>query len=315
MMTPDLGKLERVELREAWTSESGDFTPWLADHLDALAEELGLSLELVGTEVSVGPFSADILCRRMGTDHLVLIENQLEWTDHRHLGQILTYTAGLEALTVIWVAAGFVEQHRGALDWLNSNTPEDVGFYGVEVQLWRIGDSTPAPRFNVASRPNIEFKEARDKAPRGNVWNLSRFLKDLAQKCPDGVSAAQSIHDWAQQTDRELSWGSGNVTGAFVPTFEGRGDREYFPLIVYSNGKVGVEFVNIKVKPVFEDEAMREQLRARLNAIDGVDIPEEKIVGEPYIQLPLLADEARLRQFFAVWDWFADEVWSPDGEE
>lgn len=315
MTTPDLGKLERVELREAWTSESADFTPWLADHLDLLGEQLGLSLELVGREVSVGQFSADILCRLTGTDHLVLVENQLEWTDHRHLGQIITYTAGLEALTVIWVAAGFVEQHRGALDWLNGNTPEDVGFYGVEVQLWRIGDSAPAPRFNVVSRPNIGFKEVRQDRPRGRMWDLPRFLDDLREKCPEGIPGAEALHDWAQQAGREVSWGSGKETGAFVPTFEGQGDWEYFPLIVYSNGKVGVEFVNIKVKPVFESDEKRRELRARLNAIEGVSIPEAKIVGEPYIPLPLLADETRRQQFFDVWEWFATEIRSADGQE
>jgi hypothetical protein len=156
MTTKNLGRLERVEPRDIWLSEASHFTPWLAqkENLDILGETLGIDLELEAQERSVGPFRADILCKDIGTDGWVLIENQLERTDHNHLGQLLTYASGLEAVTIVWIAASFAEEHRSTLDWLNRITDEDFSFFGLEVELWRIGDSLAAPKFNIVSQPN-----------------------------------------------------------------------------------------------------------------------------------------------------------------
>jgi len=156
MMNKSLGRLERVELRDIWLSEASDFTPWLArkENLDILGETLGIDLELEAQERAVGPFRADILCKDIETDRWVLIENQLERTDHIHLGQLLTYASGLEAVTIVWIAARFTEEHRSTLDWLNRITDESFRFFGLEVELWRIGDSPAAPKFNIVSKPN-----------------------------------------------------------------------------------------------------------------------------------------------------------------
>ena len=156
MSKPPLGRLERVNLRKAWEAEDRHFTPWLArpENLAVLAETLGLDLETKAQEEQVGPFRADILCKEIGSDAWVLIENQLERTDHTHLGQLMTYAAGLDAVTVIWIAASFTDEHRAALDWLNSITDERFRFFGLEVELWRIGESPPAPKFNIVSKPN-----------------------------------------------------------------------------------------------------------------------------------------------------------------
>ena len=151
-----LGRLKSVDLREVWTSESGDFTPWLAhpENLAVLGETLELELELEAQEKAVGPFRADILCRDTGSSAWVLIENQLERTDHGHLGQLLTYASGLEAATIVWIAGRFNDEHRATLDWLNTITEERFRFFGLEVELWRIGDSLAAPKFNLVSKPN-----------------------------------------------------------------------------------------------------------------------------------------------------------------
>ncbi len=152
----EVGRLERVDLRSLWGSESGDFTPWLAEpaHLALLGEALGTVLELEAQEQEVGPFRADLLCKDAATDQWVLVENQLERTDHAHLGQLLTYAAGLQAVTIVWVAAKFTEEHRAALDWLNEITDERFAFFGIEIELWRIGSSPVAPKFNLVSKPN-----------------------------------------------------------------------------------------------------------------------------------------------------------------
>lgn len=157
MNRTSLSLLEKVDLRDVWVSEAQDFTPWLAEekNLNLLAGTLNLDLILEASERSVGPFRADILCKEMNTDHWVLIENQLETSDHVHLGQILTYAAGLDARTVIWIAKKFTEEHRAALDRLNSmSSSNGIHFFAVEIELWKIGNSQPAPKFNVVVQPN-----------------------------------------------------------------------------------------------------------------------------------------------------------------
>lgn len=155
-----LGRLEQVSLREVWLSESSHFTPWLAkdENLSLLADTLGLDLECQGQEQGVGPYRADIVCKDTTDGTLVLIENQLEKTDHTHLGQLMTYAAGLDAVTIVWVAERFTEEHRAALDWLNEITNEKVSFFGLEIELWRIGGSPVAPKFNVVCKPNDWIK-------------------------------------------------------------------------------------------------------------------------------------------------------------
>lgn len=173
----NLGRLERVNLRSVWSNEAYDFTPWLASEssLAVLGGVLGLELELEGTEQGVGPYAADIVCKDTVSDRYVLIENQLEKTDHNHLGQLLTYAAGLNALSVVWVASRFVDEHRAALDWLNEVTAEDVHFFGLEIELWRIGDSPVAPKFNVVSKPNDWTKKvAAVTRGESNVSDLKR---------------------------------------------------------------------------------------------------------------------------------------------
>src|SRR5688500_12780725 len=179
MTTKNLGRLQKVALREAWSSESGDFTPWLAqaDNLILLAESIGIELELDTREKDVGPFRADILCRDTA-DNWVLIENQLERTDHTHLGQLLTYPAGLDAVTIVWIAERFTEEHRAALDWLNEKTEEGINIFGLEVELWRIGSSPTAPKFNVVCKPNEWTRSVRDTAA-GNLSQDKQIQLDF----------------------------------------------------------------------------------------------------------------------------------------
>ena len=144
-------------MREVWPHEANDFTPWLAlpENLALLAKTLNLGeLGEVRTEVPVVNFYIDILAKDERGD-AVLIENQFGPTDHKHLGQIMTYLAGQDGhMTVAWIAETFGEAHRAAIDWLNANTIDGFNFFAVEVETWRIGASAPAPRFNVVGKPN-----------------------------------------------------------------------------------------------------------------------------------------------------------------
>lgn len=177
-MKPNIAKLQRINLREAWKHEATEFTPWLAqpENLNLLAESLGLSeLELVGTEYPVGEFKLDILCS--DDDGEVIIENQLEKTNHMHLGQIITYAAGVGAKKVIWVAESFRPEHVAALDFLNHNTTGDLNFFAIEMELWRIADSPLAPSFNVVVKPNDWSKSSRESARMATIATPTKQMQ------------------------------------------------------------------------------------------------------------------------------------------
>ncbi len=165
-----LGVLTKVDIRKFWEDEARNFTPWLArkENIDLLGETIGVELEVEAQERKVGPFRADILCKDIETNKWVVIENQLEPTNHKHLGQLLTYAAGLNAVTVVWIAERFTEEHRAALDWLNEITDEEFSFFGLEIELWRIGNSPMAPKFNVVSHPN-NWQKTVSRISRGEL--------------------------------------------------------------------------------------------------------------------------------------------------
>jgi hypothetical protein len=172
-----MGELERVDLRELWSDEASYFTPWLANenNISKLGEAINIELEVQGQEEAVGPFRADILCKDTISNKYVLVENQLEKTDHIHLGQIITYAAGLDAVTIVWIAKSFTDEHRAAIDWLNEITTEDIGFFGIEIEVWKIGDSLPAPKFNIVSKPNDWKKAAKKKEPPTDLTDAGKL--------------------------------------------------------------------------------------------------------------------------------------------
>ncbi len=151
-----LGEIAQVVPREVWPHEASDFTPWLAkpENLGQLGNALGLDLQLVNTEVAVGPYSADIVAQETSSGDYVVIENQLAKTDHDHLGKVLTYAAALDARHVVWLAPRFTDEHQEALHWLNRHTGDDLSFYGVRLEVWKIDASLPAVRFAVHARPS-----------------------------------------------------------------------------------------------------------------------------------------------------------------
>ena len=150
-----LGRLESVPIRDCWAHEAHDFTPWLAqeDNLNELGRSLGLHLVFEAKEVAVGRYSLDLLCRDQGDSDLVVIENQFGFSDHKHLGQILTYASGLSATKIIWIAEGFKPEHRKAIQRLNDSTDDGTCFFCVKIQAVRIGDSLPAARFDLMESP------------------------------------------------------------------------------------------------------------------------------------------------------------------
>ena len=159
-----LGKLEEItDLRTVWQNEATEFTPWLAadENISLLADAVDLEIAVEETESNVGDFHVDIFATDAITGRRIIIENQLEDTNHDHLGKLITYAAGKSAEIIIWIVKHAREEHRAAVEWLNNNTDERIGFFLCEIKLYRIGDSAPAVKFDVIEKPNDWTKELR----------------------------------------------------------------------------------------------------------------------------------------------------------
>lgn len=213
MQTGKLGTLEDAELREEWKDEARNFTPWLAENLDRLTEILGIRLEYVDMEVEIGPsrYRVDIMARDP-LDNVVLIENQLDNADSKHLGQILTYLAGLNAHTVIWIARKFDEAYLSAIHWLNAHTADSFSFLAIQVRLVRIGDSPLAPIFEVLEKPNEWDRLVKSIVPPSGVSELGRFRRrfwnHVAQRHPGEVRsdyAGSNVNHTVEEAGLQIS--------------------------------------------------------------------------------------------------------------
>ena len=195
------GQLKDMDLREVWPYEANNFTPWLAENLSHLPEAIGIPLELEGTEIAVEGYSADILATYPADGSRVIIENQLESTDHTHLGQIMTYLAGLEAKTVVWIARDFRGPHLSAIRWLNTHTTDEFAFFAIKLRVVQIGDNSSivAPLFEVVERPNEwerQVQAVNDIDGNERLNNLRKFRSNfwqsyIEQHPDDSISTTQ----------------------------------------------------------------------------------------------------------------------------
>jgi Domain of unknown function (DUF4268) len=234
----ELGKLEQVDPRTVWEHEAHDFTPWLLANADRLAEALGIDIEFEAAEHAVGGYSLDLVGRDLTNDAVLIVENQLAGTDHSHLGQVLTYAAGTSASTIVWIATSFREEHRQALDWLNENTGEEAHFFGIELQVVKIGNSASAPLFNVVVQPNDWQKQVRATTRAGAVSEKGAlytefwhdFLARVRAEHPDWTRAqSRGPHNWLNMKSpikgTVFAW-SFPQQGLRVELYIDTGDRE-----------------------------------------------------------------------------------------
>ena len=237
MTIPELGNLEQVDLRQAWPHEARSFTPWLSENIEMLSSVIGIPLELEGQEVAVEQFSADILARNPRDDSRVLIENQLEQSDHGHIGQIMTYLAGLDVNTVIWIAAGFKEPHLSAIRWLNDHTIEPFAFFAIKLSIVRIADSPMAPVFEVVVKPNTWERQlqsiAKETQSSSGVGEVrKKFWTYYLEKYPEEGQygpANGSSNRWRPVIEAELvvsSYISKGSVGLFVRGHRGVDQKE-----------------------------------------------------------------------------------------
>lgn len=200
-----LGKLEEVDIRELWKHEQYDFSDWLSkeENIEMLSDEIGLTLTDISKEVFVGSYRCDLVAKDETTGIKAIIENQMEATNHDHLGKIITYASGLDANIVIWIVKEAREEHKSAIEWLNNKTIKDISFFLIEIRAYKIGDSLPAPKFVIIEKPNDFVKTAnlstdsgelsKAQSERLNFWNI--FNETLiSRNKPFNVRKATTDH-------------------------------------------------------------------------------------------------------------------------
>lgn len=201
----EIGKLKEVELRNLWKHEQYDFSEWLSqnENIELLNDILGLTLTDISKEVYVGSYRCDLVAVDESSGIKVIIENQLESSNHEHLGKIITYASGLDAQVVVWIVKNAKEEHRSAIEWLNNNTNSDINFFLIELHAYKIGDSLPAPYFEIIEKPNDFIKNNKVNGNKNELnksqserlifWN--RFNEILIYKGkPFNVRKATTDH-------------------------------------------------------------------------------------------------------------------------
>ena len=189
-----LGKLKEIDIRKVWQHEQYDFSKWLSseNNLKELGDILNLSLTDVETEKFVGNYRCDILCKDEITGKVVLIENQLEPSNHDHLGKIITYSSGLDASVVVWIVQNAREEHASAIEWLNKHTDNEVSFFLIEIHAYTIGNSEPAPQFKIIEQPN----------------DFNKSIKTLSQNSELNESQSKRLEFWTQFNELLEEWNS-----------------------------------------------------------------------------------------------------------
>lgn len=192
---------KQINPRKMWPNEQFDFTPWLYNNIEKLGNTIGMELEVIGREVSVGPYSADILAKD-STNNYVVIENQLEKTNHDHLGKSITYASALNAKTIVWIATDFTEEHKKAFDWLNDNTNEDLAFWAIQLELWQVSEDTASLRFNIVCAPSTNVKTIKSKS--NTETETTKIQLDYWTKFRDKLMATKKFS--SLHTPRPQYW-------------------------------------------------------------------------------------------------------------
>lgn len=257
MATMKLGKLQEVDIRKLWSHEQYDFSEWLSksENLELLNEAIGLTLSEVEKEVYVGAYRCDLVGTDETTGDKVIIENQLEMSNHDHLGKIITYASGLDAKVVVWIVKEAREEHRSAIEWLNNNTPEKLSFFLIEIHAYQIGDSLCAPKFEVVEKPNGFIKNAKTQSSGSGDYNKSQ---------------GERIEFWTRFNEILVERGKPfNVRKATTDHWYdiaiGTSDAHVSLTLVNKDGYVGVEFYIRDNKDLFDKlYAQKEEIENKL---------------------------------------------------
>jgi len=269
-----LGKLEKVPLREAWKHEALNFTNWLAldENLKLLSDEIGIDISFIQTEASVGKFSVDILAEEENTNRKIVIENQLESTDHDHLGKIITYASGFDAEIIIWIVKDVRDEHKQAIDWLNENTNEKINFFAINIELWRIGDSPFAPKFSIISKPN-NWAKALKKSTSSISSNNTTDLKMLQ------LEFWTNLNEFIQNNKTTLNIRTPKPKYWYDLNFGISSSKAYITLVVHNREQYcSVEVYIPKIKEIFYGlEEQKEEIEKETNLkFEWMELPEKQ---------------------------------------
>ena len=264
-----LGRLKKMPLRQGWEHEAHDFTAWLAEeeNITLLGNELGIDITVLQKEAKVGNFTLDILAEDTNSEHKIIIENQLEPTDHDHLGKLLTYAAGYDARTVIWIAKDAREEHIKAVDWLNENTNEEVEFYLLQIELWQIDNSDLAPKFEILAKPNSWARTVRSMGS-----NLAQTETKLQQQ-----KFWQEFKDYALANHTTLRLQKANPQHWFNIA---AGSGEYLVSLTINSreNQLACEFQIRDNKDLYYKlYEYKEEIESQIgNALEWMELPERK---------------------------------------
>ena len=246
-----IGKLKEVDIRELWKHEQYDFSDWLSkkDNIENLNEILGLTVVDISKATYVGAYRCDLFAKDETTGTKVIIENQLEISNHDHLGKIITYASGLDAKVVVWIVKEAREEHRSAIEWLNNNTNNKVGFFLIEIHAYKIGDSDPAPMFQIVEQPNDFIK------------NNKSFSKDESMN----KSQSQRLEFWNQFNDVIIERGKPfNVrkatTDHWYDVAIGRSDTHISITLVNRDSLIGVALYMPDNKDLYDKVVQKKEI-------------------------------------------------------
>lgn len=276
-----LGKLVKVDLRKVWEHEARDFSGWLVkdENLALLSEELGIEIEAVGTEQSSGRFKIDILARETNSGDYIIIENQLEPTNHDHLGKVITYAAGYDAKYIIWIVKDVLDEHQKAIEWLNEHLDDSISCFLIKIEVWQIGDSKPAPRFEVVSLKNNWVatlkKSVNSEEISANQLKQQEFWTALKE------NFQSRDKDMSVQTPRPKHWLDFSLGSSFCHPYLTINSKENFVSCdLWTNNKEFLVFLQEREEKIQEDlgisfnwwEANKTGgLRTKLNVEDVYD--------------------------------------------
>lgn len=256
----DFGKIENVPLKDLWTGEATHFTPWLAQNLDVLANKLGMDLELETTEAAAGDFSVDIIARDLSTNKIVVIENQYGSTDHRHLGQVITYSSVLGAGVVVWIAETIRPEHKSAIDFLNQNLKEGLRLYALEASVIRIDNSKPAFTLNVVSMPTEasiisgeatqQSSETKDKY-RAYFQSLIDELREVHKFTNARAGQPQNWYTFSSENSRVFRYSTSFAQGgrvrveAYIDCGDKTQNEKLFDCLLAEKDSIEAEFGSV----------------------------------------------------------------------
>jgi len=263
-----LGRIKQVELREIWKHEAINFTQWLAkpENLDLLSEEIDSEISLIDTEYNVGRFNVDIFAEDSNSERKIIIENQLEKTDHDHLGKLITYASGLDAEIIIWIVKEVLEEHKQAIDWLNENTNEQINFFIIKMEVWKIGDSAPAPKFHIISKPNNWTKSIKQSVQK-SVLSDTKLLQ---------LKFWDSFKQYAQENQLKLRLRKANPHHWYDLSF-GRTDCHIGLTINSTKKEFACEIYIPNSKETFAQfHSNKNDIDSKIDGLEWMELPTKK---------------------------------------